>query len=260
MNILIFGQSNSAGAQLPGGARPWPQIVEAALPALLGEPVTVTFRTFYAHGVGPAEYAAREMAKHSPDIVILTMAPFAFLAPVVGPGVRKRYGERAGRLYQRLEARFDAGTRNRGGGGAHVNSLARRLMRAILGAAPVASYETVLEGNTAALRQITRSEDARVLVFQGFLQLPGGSPRQQRKPAALVERFYRDMRAVAAEMRCDYINMGEVEPGDVDRWYYPDRVHITAAAHERVARTMMAWITGGERADGEGGGHGTRTN
>ena len=91
----MFGQSNSAGAVLPGGALPWPQLLAAALPDALGRPAAVTFRTFYAHAAGSAAYLDRELAKYSPDLVILTMTPFAFLQPMVGPGVRKRYGERA---------------------------------------------------------------------------------------------------------------------------------------------------------------------
>ena len=36
LRVLVLGQSNSAGASLPGGAQPWPALLAGALPAALG--------------------------------------------------------------------------------------------------------------------------------------------------------------------------------------------------------------------------------
>ncbi|MFN8508638.1 MAG: SGNH/GDSL hydrolase family protein [Dehalococcoidia bacterium] len=241
LRVLVLGQSNSAGASLPGGAQPWPALLAGALPAALGRPVEVTFRTFYSHASGAQAYLDRELARHEPDLVVLTMTPFAFLQPMVGPGVRRRYGERAGRLYTRFEARFDAVTRDRGATATHANRLARRLSRAVLGAAPVSSYETVLEGTNTALRRIAREEHVRAVAFQGFVRVPEGSRREQRRGAELLTRFYADVRAAARASRCDYINLNELHTDDRDSWYYPDGLHITAEAHVLVARTIQAW-------------------
>ncbi|MCC6387274.1 MAG: hypothetical protein IT302_07835 [Dehalococcoidia bacterium] len=241
LRVLVLGQSNSAGASLPGGAQPWPALLAGALPAALGRPVEVIFRTFYSHAAGAEAYLDRELARHEPDLVVLTMTPFAFLQPMVGPGVRRRYGERAGRLFARFEARFDALTRDRGATATRANRLVRRLSRAILGAAPVSSYETVLEGTSVALRRLARDERVRVLAFQGFVRVPEGSRREQRRGAELVTRFYADVRAAARAARCDYINLNELHPDDRDGWYYPDRLHVTAEAHVLVAKTIQAW-------------------
>lgn len=242
LHILVFGQSNSAGAVLPGGALPWPQLLAAALPDALGRPAAVTFRTFYAHAAGSAAYLDRELAKYSPDLVILTMTPFAFLQPMVGPGVRKRYGERAYRLYQRLESRFDRVTRDRGEAAGSANRLARRITRAVLGAAPVADYETVRDATVAALRRVAREEDLRVLAFQGFVRVPEGSARSRRAAASLLERFFVDMRAACGQAHCDYINLNEAHREDLDRWYYPDRLHVTAEAHALTANAVLQWV------------------
>jgi len=241
LRVLVLGQSNSAGTSLPGGALPWPALLAAALPEALGRPVEVTFRTFYAHASGAESYLDRELARHRPDLVTLTMTPFAFLQPMVGPGVRRRYGERAGRLFARFEARFDAVTRERGTAATRTNRIARRLSRAVLGAAPVSSYEAVLEGTSTALRRIAREEHVRAVAFQGFVRVPEGSRREQRRGAELLTRFYADVRAAARAARCDYINLNELHPDDRDSWYYPDRLHITAEAHVLVAKTIRAW-------------------
>lgn len=238
----MFGQSNSAGAVLPGGALPWPQLLAAALPDALGRPATVTFRTFYAHAGGAAAYLDRELAKYEPDLVILTMTPFAFLQPMVGPGVRKRYGERAYRLYQRLEYRFDRATRDRGSAAGTANRVTRRLTRAVLGAAPVADYETVRDATVAALRRVAREEDVRVLAFQGFVRVPEGSARSRRGAASLLERFFGDVRAACVQARCDSINLNEAHREDLDRWYYPDGLHITAEAHALTANAVLRWV------------------
>src|SRR5690349_6368348 len=93
--ILVFGQSNTAGSQLAAGEAAWPQLLAAAM----GERATVAVRTFYAHAPGALAYLERELAKHEPDVVIVTLTPFAFLVPVVGPVVRRRFGDRAGNAW-----------------------------------------------------------------------------------------------------------------------------------------------------------------
>jgi lysophospholipase L1-like esterase len=239
-HILILGQSNTAGTQLANADRPWPRLLEAALPALAGSPVTITMRPFYAHAPGADVYLERELARHEPDIILMTLTPFAFLTPVVGPGVRRRFGDRAGDAYQWLESHFDAATRHRGRGALRANRVARRIMHLALGAAPVSSYEDVLAGTANALQRLAREEDVQVVAFQGFVQSAKGRGKGARRRASLLARFLTETRDVAERLRILYLcTQGSVEASG-EALFLPDDTHVTAAGHRAVAEVILA--------------------
>ena len=239
-HILILGQSNTAGTQLAGADHPWPRLLEAALPALAGSPVTITMRPFYAHVPGADVYLERELARHRPDIVFMTLTPFAFLTPVVGPGVRRRFGDRAGDAYQWLESRFDAATRQGGRGALRANRVARRIMHMALGASPVSSYEDVIAGTTSALQRLAREEDIQVVAFQGFVRSAEGRGKAARRRASLLARFLAETRDVADRLRIVYLRTeGSVGPS-CEALFLPDDTHVTAAGHRAVAEVILA--------------------
>lgn len=237
--ILVLGQSNSGGAQLADPAAAWPQLISTALSGHFGSPVALVFRPFYAHAPGAEEYLSRELERIQPDVVILTLTPFAFLVPMVGPGVRRRYGDRAGDAYQWLERRFDRATRGGSRAGSGANRLARRVSHAVLGAAPITTYDVVLRGTTAALRLLARQEQMRVFALQGFVRVPGGNSTAARHSAALLRRYVADTRAQAERQHVAYVDLAQGTLQTSGAFFLPDSTHITAAAHRLVADAVL---------------------
>ena len=238
--ILVVGQSNSGGAQLADPAAAWPNVIAGALPDLVGSPITLTFRTFYAHAPGASAHLERELVRHRPDIVILMLTPFAFLVPMVGPGVRRRYGDRAGDAYQSLESRFNRATRGGSPLGSSANRVARRLTHAVLGAAPITSYDVVLEGTAEALRRLAHDEQLQVVAVQGFIRLPSGSGSKARERTLLVRRYLDETRTLAERLHVTYLDLPQGTLQESDAFFLPDSTHITAAAHRAIAEVIMS--------------------
>jgi hypothetical protein len=237
--ILVLGQSNSGGTQLADPAAAWPNVISGALPDLVGSPIALTFRTFYAHAPGAGAYLDRELVRDRPDIAILMLTPFAFLVPMVGPRVRRRYGDRVGDAYQWLERRFDRATRGGSRLGSSANRVARRLTHAVLGAAPVASYDAVLEGTADALRRLAHDEQVQVVAFQGFIRLPSGTGTRARERTSLVRRYLVETRSLAERLHVTYLDLPEGTLQETDAFFLPDSTHITAAAHRAIADVIL---------------------
>lgn len=238
--ILVLGQSNSGGSQLADPAAAWPNVIAGALPDIVGSPVALTFRTFYAHAPGASAYLGRELVRYQPDIAILILTPFAFLAPMVGPGVRRRFGNRAGDAYQWLERRFDRATRRVSGVGTSANRVARRLAYTVLGAAPITSYEVVLDGTAEALRRLANEEQVQAVAIQGFIRLPSGNGRKTRERTSLVRRYLDETRALTERLHVTYLELPEGTLQETDALFFPDSTHITAAAHRAIADVVLA--------------------
>ncbi len=237
--ILVLGQSNSGGAQLGDPTAAWPNIIAGALADLVGSPIALTFRTFYAHAPGASTYLGRELIRGRPDIAVLMLTPFAFLVPMVGPGVRRRYGDRAGDAYQWLERRFDRATRGGSPLGSSANRMARRLTHAVLGAAPTTSYDVVLEGTAEALRRLAHDEQVQVVAVQGFIRLPSGTASKARERSSLVRRYLDDTRTLAERLNVTYLDLPQGTLQETDAFFLPDSTHITAAAHRAVAEVIL---------------------
>jgi hypothetical protein len=233
--ILVFGQSNTAGSQLGDGEAAWPQLLAAAL----GQRAAITVRTFYAHAPGALAYLEGELEKHEPEIVIVTLTPFAFLVPVVGPGVRRRFGDRAGNAWTWLESRLDRATRHGGRLRTSLNHAARRLSHAVLGAAPVASYETVTDGYRQSLSRLVREERLQVLALQGPARPyhPGG--RSGERERELLQRYAGEMRALTSGLHVPHIDLMSTYT-DTTGMYMPDATHVTAETQKLVAAAVIA--------------------
>lgn len=238
--ILVLGQSNSSGTQLADPAAAWPNVISGALPELLGSPVALTFRTFYAHIPGAGAYLDRELVRDRPDVAILILTPFAFLVPMVGPKVRRRYGDRIGDAYQWLEGRFDRATRGGSRLGSAANRVARRTTHAILGAAPVASYDAVLEGTADALRRLAHDEQVQVVAVQGFIRLSSGTGARARERTSLVRRYLDETRSLAERLHVTYLDLPQGTLQETDEFFLPDSTHITAEAHRAIADVILS--------------------
>lgn len=237
--ILIFGQSNTAGAQLASQKDSWPNLLAADLPSATGMPANITQRLFYAHAPGADRYLEQELSRHEPDIVFIMLSSFAFLAPMVGPSVRRRFGNRAGDAYSWLESRFDQKTRHTGEIGRGANRAVRRLTQAVLGAEPITSYETVIEGTQKALQRLARMEHVQTVAVRGFVRLGDQSSPTERARIESLRRFEADTRAICERLHIVHIDMQERPSIDRNVAVLPDGVHITSAAHRAVADAIL---------------------
>jgi lysophospholipase L1-like esterase len=236
--ILIFGQSNTGGVQLSERTAAWPNLVAGALPELTGRPVEVTVRPFFAHAPGSGAYLARELERREPDIVFLMLTTFPFLNRLIEPGVRRRFGERAGNAFHALADAFDNATRNRGRLAARLNESGRAVAHRIFPAEPVTSYDVATEGTSEALRLLARQERLQVVAFHGVVKLPKRRKSRRSEKETLVWRFLDEMRELAAQLRITFINL---QGGSVpDGWFMPDGLHVTAEAHEAIAAAVLA--------------------
>ena len=238
LRILIFGQSNTRGVQLAAGEVTWTDLVAAALPEVLGRPVEITVRPFFAHAPGSEEYLARELDKRQPDVAFLMVTTFSFATVVIEPGVRGRFGERAGNAYQFVASRFDGWTRARGRAGSAINTSARAVALRFLPAAPVTNYETALEGTQAALKLLARQEHVQTVAMHGFVKLPRRHRGRPSRKEEVVERFLAAVGAQAAELRVPFINLQHEEIPE--SWYLPDGLHVSAEAHRGIAAAVLA--------------------
>lgn len=236
--ILIFGQSNTHGVQLGEGEAAWPSIVAGAVPEFTGKAVEITVRPFFAHAPGSDAYLEREVRQRGPDIVFLMLTTFSFVNQVIEPGVRRRFGDRAGRAYGRLAARFDAATRGRGRLAEKLNESGRALALRVFPAEAVTTYETALEGTTRAIQLLARQEHLQVVAVHGFVKLPKRRNGRPSKKEVLVERFLSEMRTLTGRMHVTFINLQrETIP---DSWYMPDGLHVSGEAHKAIAAAVLA--------------------
>ena len=237
IRILIFGQSNTRGVQLGEGDVAWPDLVAAALPELTGKPAQITVRPFFAHAPGSDAYLAREVQQREPDIVFLMLTTFSFANRVIEPGVRRRFGERAGNAYSTLAGKFDAATRGRGRLAGKLNEAGRALALRVFPAESVTTYEVALEGTTKALQLLARQEHVQVVAVHGFVKLPkrrSGKPSQKE---AVVDRFLDEMRAVTGRLHITFINLHRKTIPE--SWYMPDGLHVSGEAHKAIAAAVL---------------------
>lgn len=238
--ILILGQSNTRGVQLAEPVAAWPNLLASALPAVIGAPVSITVRPFFAHVPGANEYLERELARHAPDIVVLMVTTFSFASPVIEPGIRRRFGARAGAAYHRLADGFDGMTRNRGAAARRLNRGVRATAKRVLPAAPVSAYDVALEGTIDALRQLARAEDIQVVAFHGFVKFVPARKGRQSNHERQVRQFLSEVRRVSESLRIVFMNMQDSPDIDPATWFMPDGLHVTTLAHEPIAAAVLA--------------------
>lgn len=241
--ILIFGQSNTAGVQLADPAAAWPNLLAATLPELTGRPVEVTVRTFFAYTPGSDAYLERELKKHEPDIVILTLSTFPFLTRVIEPGIRRRFGDRAGNLFHGFAAGVDGSTRNHGRLAGKLNETGRALALRLLPAEPITTYEVALEGTSNALRLLARQEHIQAVVVHSVVKLPKRRHGKRSDKDVQPWRFLDDVRRLAGAMHITFINLQD--DAVPESWFIPDGLHVTSQAHQAIAAAVLAGFRDG---------------
>jgi hypothetical protein len=250
LRILILGQSNSGGVQLVDPIVSWPNLLANGLPEVIGRPVALTMRPFFAHAPGSIEYLDREIARHEPDLVFLMLTTFSFTNPVLAPAVRRRFGDRAGRQFSQLVERMDSATRHRGPIARWANRTVRAGAVAAFRARPVTTYEAALDGTLRALERLARQEDTEVVAFHGFTKLPGPRGGREAPATRMANDFFREVQVACQRLHVAYLNM-QGRPETLDpSWYFPDGVHVTAAAHQGVAAFALAAFRDGRISAG----------
>ena len=78
------------------------------------------------------------------------------------------------------------------------------------------------------------------MAIHGFVRLPEPGKGAKSTKAVLVERFLNEMQATAARLRIEYLNMQEIPEAQSERWYFPDGLHVTPAAHQEIAARVLA--------------------
>lgn len=166
MRMLVIGSSDTDGRSLADPMQVWPNIVANEL----GEAIAtkVEFINLPVVHVGPKAVprVVDALEKHQPDLVIFAYGGYHFMIATVDQRVRRRYGERAFRVYKRLEKRFERATKNPDGRqSARVNHAGRRLARTIIGAETLATREEVVGIQSEIVRQLSQREGLVVVML-----------------------------------------------------------------------------------------------
>lgn len=109
---------------------------------------------------------------------------------------------------------------------------------------PGANPDAVAARYEAAVVRL-RAAGSRVLVFTGMDF--GGTP-VLRLVRGKVATYNEHLRAIAERNGCDVVDLWGLTPLSDRRAYSPDRLHLSAAGHERVAR-LVASVLGVEAGD-----------
>jgi len=196
-------------------------------------------RPFFAHVDGSQAYLEGELARHQPDLVILTVTTFPFAHTTIEAGFRQRFGDRAGGAYHRVASGLDEATRNRGPLARSINRGSRALAKRLLPSGVSASYAAALDGTLTAIRCLARLEQVDAIVFHGFVRVPTRTGGALSAQGQLIRSFLAAVSATAAEVRIPFLNMQQRAGGIPANWYMPDGLHVTPQAHQEIAATLL---------------------
>ncbi len=239
MNILAFGNSDSTGAFT--GGRVWSEIAREQLEARSGEAVGMTNLPFSVIAPTAVAFAERKVKELSPDLVVLLVGSFAFTAGFTWVRVRRLFGERVGRWYREAEERFEQGTRGKGTNRDHLNTVARRVIRRLVGTQPMATREQVTEAYRGVLQALAQRENIPVVL----ITYPGrGAHARSKKAIAQRRIFFRDLKVIADAHRFAWIDGKELfdsrAPGETV--LFGDGLHFNAAGHQLLGEALVAAV------------------
>ncbi|MEX2081319.1 MAG: hypothetical protein WEC33_06855 [Dehalococcoidia bacterium] len=250
MEILILGDSDSAGAMTGGVA--WPELLGASLGGREQEPAGVRSINFSAVPAGAAAYAERKLAELRPDVVILVAGSFAFTFGFVELRIQRLFGRRVAAWAKRLEGRFDAVTRGPEEAPGRTNALGRKVVRWLIGTEPLTTREQLTRNYEEIFRAVARFEQTDVVVMTypgiGEHARKGNAPRQRAI-------FFRDLGAAAEAHHFGWVSLSEVFDAQTD-WQAVrvDELHFSAGAHATIAGAVSEVIlarTAARQAAGE---------
>lgn len=228
--VLLFSHSDAEGRF--SGGRGWG--------TMLGEreaEVALVSVDFFAGAPSSAAYAARKVAEHEPDVIVLPLGTYGFAMEYVELRIRRLLGERAGRLYKRAEVKFDHATRQRDREPRRFNRWARRLLRSTIGAEGAVAQEEYTAHVEETLRAIARFEDSRVVIVTRY---PGTGALDSKRTRPRREAFHRRVEAIAGQHRFALIDVGAaLAPYGEPKQFFVDLIHLNAAGHALIGPVVQ---------------------
>lgn len=240
MRVTVLGQSASAGNGLADTSLAWPWLMKAAIEEHTGGPIELTHVSVVANGPRAVDYAMGKVESSSPDLVILVVGSYLCAVALVSEQVRHRFGARAHRWYQSLERRFDKTTRPKGGVPGRTNSLARRIVRKVIGARPYATVEDVAGCYEEMLRRLASREGLQVVVmFEP--SWPAWIDAENKGAIAAWTGVVPRTKAAAEHHHFPWAESNPIYSTAPDReaLYMPDGVHKTIEGHRYQADALI---------------------
>jgi hypothetical protein len=237
VNVCVLGHSDSDGGLLPAGEKSWPELLQAHLSEVTGQPAAVTRTRLVPMGSRAVGLALEHVTHCDPDLVVLAIGPYWCAFETVSTSVRNRFGERVERWYLRFERWFSRGLE---GGSVVVRPKLgiRRLVRRILGTAALTTYDEVAGTYAQILRRLSQDEHLELFVLEchHFTRAIRGL-----NPGLMVaaRRLHDDLQASVPEGRLIWADTEEAisEGGRRDEMLM-DGLHMTGEGHRRVERLM----------------------
>lgn len=251
--VLVLGHSGTEGFGLEGRANAWPGLVEQQLRAM-GTGCTVVAVPLFPVGSGAVSYAAGQIERHQPDIVILSVNAYPCAIAVVSARVRRRMGNRAHRLFTRFEKTVrKASNANAGPVRRRLHRSGRRIAHALIGREPLATVDEVAGAYSEILRDLARQEGIQVLALY---EAPFSAATRRELPNAYgtALELQRRLAPVIAEHRFVPLTPDGFENGGPAEFWMPDGVHLSAAGNQSyaasVTRALKAALGVGELPTG----------
>ena len=241
MRVSVLGNSDTTGQKLADRARSWPVLVQERLSEQLGRYVTVDSWRFAPYRPGAVQYAMDLVREAQPDVVIYPLATYWCAFTTVKSRVEQRFGQRIARLATRAENSYVRRFEHTNDAGRPVRpTLARRLARKTIGAAPILSYERYLDVVSEVIRQLARLENTQVIVMADhhFNQTARDTMPQLEKTIARVEAAIQPM-VEERRMLWGSVEAALQAGGNRDAMVMGDCVHITEEGHERMASALL---------------------
>jgi hypothetical protein len=141
----------------------WPELLGPLLTEKLGEPTDVQAFRFWPAGPAAVDYAMSRVNDLAPDAVVLGINHYPCVVALVSESVRRRFGERAERLFKLLERQNQG--RSKDGGLSPYGRFARRVARRILGAAVRLQVDEVAAIYSDVLERLAQREGIEVFVL-----------------------------------------------------------------------------------------------
>ncbi|MGE0599498.1 MAG: SGNH/GDSL hydrolase family protein [Dehalococcoidia bacterium] len=249
MRISVLGNSDTSGQKLSPGEQPWVDLIGPRLEGELGEEVIVDSWKFAAYRKEAVEYARDLVDEAQPDFAIITIASYWSAFSTVQFGIERRYGQRAGEFYRRLERFTVRNIERRSNQSQRKGHRGRKVARRMLGTGTLLTVEEQIDIFNQVIRDLAARENLQVLVFGDHhfsAELRGRMPGIEDA----IVRLERGIRPLVEERR---LHWGDLEAvlsagGDRESLFLPDGVHLTPAGHERFAQHLVPLIAGLWRA------------
>lgn len=243
MKILVFGNSDSAGVQLPDRSEAWPRVLARDLEAQTGTPVDLALKFLVADAPGAVGYLERLLAEHRPDAVVMIVASYRFALRSVDARLGRVFGKRVGRAALGLQRWSEARARTFGAPGEATYAFMRRGVRRVVGTEAVTPFAAAVDSYSAVIRRLAREEDLHVVVIGG---VRFGRRYHELNPGLgdIVDRYKEVMRCVTLDHRFAWVdNQSALEAaGDPEQFYLADGRHRDARGHRLLAEALIPVI------------------